>query len=290
MICETFPMPLPLIATDLDGTLLTTGSGAPHPDAIEAVHKAIAAGIPVVFATGRSPVDVLPIAEMVGHRWFAVCNDGTALVDLRNNQVLRTHPLASETKLELISRLRNRFPDIKFLVDKVQVGPIPPDRRGLFVETGFEAPWAWALDGSAEVSNIDEVIRDPDIVKIAAFRDVDGQDYQNFLEIKELTEDLATVVRIHSDKTFVDFSMRGVSKATGVEELAELNGVSRDDVFAVGDLHNDVEMLGWAGFSFAVANAHPDVHEVADLIVPSNDEGGVAHVINAALAHFAKEP
>lgn len=282
-------MPLPLIATDLDGTLLTTGSAAPHPDAVEAVHRAIAAGVPVIFATGRSPVDILPIAEMVGHRWLAVCNDGTALVDLRNDEVIRTHPMPTAEKIELVQRLRGTYPEVKFLLDKVKLGAIPADRRGLFVETGFEAPWAWALDGAAEVADIMEVVADPDVVKIAAFIDADGQDDELFSAIKELTSDLATVVRIHSEKTFVDFSMRGISKASGVAEFAELFGVDQAHVFAVGDLHNDVEMLGWAGFSFAVANAHPEVQEIADLIVPSNDEGGVAHVINAALELLARE-
>jgi Cof subfamily protein (haloacid dehalogenase superfamily) len=279
-------MPMPLIATDLDGTLLTTGSQAPHPDAIAAVHQAIAAGIPVVFATGRAPVDVLPIAEMVGHRWFAVCNDGAAIVDLRTESVIKTHPMPQVAKSAVIQRLKLKHPDVKFLIDRVRVGAIPNNRAGLVVEEGFEAPWAWALDGAEFVTNIEDALSDPDVVKIAAYVDADGENPAVFYEIKQSTSDIATAVRVHSEKTFVDFSHHGISKATGVQELAQMHGIADADVFAVGDLHNDIEMLGWAGFSFAVANAHPAVHEVADLIVPSNDEGGVAVVIAAAMAHL----
>ncbi len=79
-----------------------------------------------------------------------------------------------------------------------------------------------------------------------------------------------------------------MSKATGVAEIAEMHGIDQADVFAVGDLFNDIEMLDWAGVSFAVENAHPHVHDVADLIVPSNDEGGVAKVVEAALEHLRR--
>lgn len=279
-------MPLPLIATDLDGTLLMTGSHTPHPDAVAAVHRALAAGIPVVFATGRAPVDVLGIADAVGHRWFAVCNDGAALFDLRSEVVERTHPIPAEVKQEVVARLRARHPEVRFLVDRVRPGQVTQDRSGLAFEREFLAPWAWALDGATPVADIREVLADPHIVKLSAYLDADGADEANYASLHEPVKDLVTAVRIQSDRTYIDFSKHGVSKASGVAELAELHGIDQRDVFAVGDLYNDVAMLDWAGFSFAVANAHPVVHEVADLIVPSNDEGGVAHVVDAAMAHL----
>ncbi len=277
---------MPLIATDLDGTLLMTGSHEPHPDAVLAIHQALAAGIPVVLATGRAPLDVVPIADIIGHRWFAVCCDGTAIVDLSSPSVVSTHPLDLATKNEVVNRLRTAFPDVAFLVDRVTVGPVVQGQYGLVFEEGFEAPWAWALEGARQVASIDEVLSDPTIVKMCAFLNRDGQDGNHFSSIVELVDDLVTTVRINSEKTFVDMCHKGISKATGVSEIAESMGISQDHVFAVGDLHNDVEMLDWAGFSFAVANAHPAVQDVADMIVPSNDHGGVAAVVAAALEHL----
>lgn len=280
-------MPKPLIATDLDGTLLTTGSKAPHPDAISAVHEAIAADIPVVFATGRSPIDILPIAEMVGHRWLAVCNDGSSLVDLRTESVLKTHPIPSETLKSLINKLRNRYEGVKFLFDRVDVGPISKNYK-IVAERGFEAPWAWALDGARIVEDILEEISEDGVIKLSVFIDRDGTNDSAYKEVRDFLPEV-TCVRIHSEKTFIDICNKGISKATGVAEIAEMHGISQADVFAVGDLFNDIEMLGWAGFSFAVENAHPHVHDVADLIVPSNDNGGVAQVIAAALAHLNRD-
>ncbi len=277
-------MPKPLIATDLDGTLLTTGSQAPHPDAIAAVHRAIAADIPVVFATGRSPIDILPIAHMVGHHWFAVCNDGSSLVDLQTKTVLRTHPMSTDLVNSVVSKLRGQYPGVKFLLDRVEVGEIS-NTYNIVAENGFDAPWAWALDGARFVDDITEEFVNDGIVKLSVFIDADGTKGETFNEVKEFLPEV-TCVRIHSDKTFIDICNKGISKATGVAEIAQMQGISQADVFAVGDLFNDIEMLDWAGFSFAVENAHPHVHDVADLIVPSNDNGGVAHVIEAALEHL----
>lgn len=283
---HTRRMPMPLIATDLDGTLLMTGSHEPHPDAVEAIHRALAAGIQVVLATGRAPIDVVPIAEIIGHRWFAVCCDGTTLVDLAQSEVISTTPISSDTKRQVVSRLRSEFDDVRFLIDRVSVGAINRETYGLVFEEGFEAPWAWALDGAQQVSDIDEILDDPTIVKMCAYRPTAGDDIREFHRISAVVEDLVTTVRINSDQTFVDMCARGVSKASGVATIAEMLGIASDHVFAVGDLHNDIEMLSWAGFSFAVANAHDAVREIADVIVPANDDGGVAHVIEAALEHL----
>lgn len=279
-------MPIPLIATDLDGTLLMTGSHEPHPDAVAAIHRALAAGIQVVLATGRAPIDVVPIADIIGHRWFAVCCDGTTLVDLARSEVMATTPLTLDAKRGVVERLRSEFADVRFLVDRVDVGPIVADRYGLVFEEGFEAPWAWALEGARQISDIAEVLDDPTIVKMCAFRPTDGNDVAEYALISDMVSDLVTTVRINSQQTFVDMCFRGVSKASGVATIAEMLGIGSDHVFAVGDLHNDIEMLSWAGFSFAVANAHDAVLEIADVVVPANDDGGVAHVIEAALAHL----
>ena len=277
---------MPLIATDLDGTLLMSGSSTPHPDAVEAVHQALAAGIPVVFATGRAPQDVVPIAEVVGHRWWAVCCDGTVLVDLDTLQVTKTHTLTTGVLREVVERLRDQFSEVRFLVDRVRLGEVAVGEYGILFEEGFKAPWAWALNGAKEVGDILDFIDDDAIVKIAAYMPVDSSDDSVFLQMKSTVEDLVTVVRLNSSETYMDMCQLGISKASGVNEIAEMHGISQEDVFAVGDMHNDLELLQWAGFSFAVANALPALHDIADVIVPSNDDGGVRHVVDAAMEHL----
>ena len=71
----------------------------------------------------------------------------------------------------------------------------------------------------------------------------------------------------------------GVNKAAGLAEVAAEHGIDQADVIAFGDYPNDVPMLAWAGRGVAVANAHAEVLAIADEVTASNDEDGVALVL-----------
>jgi hydroxymethylpyrimidine pyrophosphatase-like HAD family hydrolase len=71
----------------------------------------------------------------------------------------------------------------------------------------------------------------------------------------------------------------GVSKATGVDELARPLGITAGEVVAFGDMPNDVPMLGWAGLGVAMGNAHPDAVAAADEVTTTNSDDGVARVL-----------
>jgi hypothetical protein len=82
----------------------------------------------------------------------------------------------------------------------------------------------------------------------------------------------------------LEISAPGVTKATGLAELARRAGVEAHEVVAVGDMPNDVAMLDWAGRSYAVANAHPSVVAAADETIASNDDDAVARLIESLLS------
>jgi Cof subfamily protein (haloacid dehalogenase superfamily) len=80
---------------------------------------------------------------------------------------------------------------------------------------------------------------------------------------------------------FLEFAHPDVTKGSGLEFLAGLLGFTREETVAFGDGENDVELLEWAGYAVAVANAHPKVLAAADYVCPSVEEEGVAQVIEA---------
>ena len=82
---------------------------------------------------------------------------------------------------------------------------------------------------------------------------------------------------------FLEFASPDVTKASGLEFLADHLGFARERTVAFGDGENDVELLEWAGYGVAVANAHERVLAVADLVCPSDEEEGVAQVLEAYL-------
>src|SRR5207253_8862875 len=87
-----------------------------------------------------------------------------------------------------------------------------------------------------------------------------------------------------SNSGLVEISMPGASKAAALAWVAERAGVDPSEAAAFGDMPNDVEMLRWAGHAVAVANAHPLVKAVADELTASNEEEGVALVLERWLA------
>ena len=82
-----------------------------------------------------------------------------------------------------------------------------------------------------------------------------------------------------------EINAAGVTKAVALEQWSSGRGIEVHDVWAFGDMPNDVPMIRWAGVGWAVANAHPDVHAVADRVCPSNDEDGVAVTLELMLQH-----
>jgi hypothetical protein len=82
---------------------------------------------------------------------------------------------------------------------------------------------------------------------------------------------------------FLEFATLGVSKGSGLEFLAERLRFSRERTIAFGDGENDVELVEWAGYGIAVANAHERVKGAADWICPAAAEEGVAQVLEALL-------
>ena len=86
----------------------------------------------------------------------------------------------------------------------------------------------------------------------------------------------------YSGDTLLEVSGAGVSKASALAALCAQSLVSAADVLAFGDMPNDLPMLEWAGRAVAVANAHPDVLGIADEVTASNDDDGVAQVLERA--------
>jgi len=82
-----------------------------------------------------------------------------------------------------------------------------------------------------------------------------------------------------SGGALLEISASGVSKATTLARFCAGRGIDAADVLAFGDMPNDLPLLAWAGTPYAVANAHPDVLAAVERHTASNDDDGVAHVL-----------
>jgi HAD superfamily hydrolase (TIGR01484 family) len=262
-----------LIATDLDGTIVRT-DGTVSDRTRDALRSAEDAGLVVALVTGRPPRWMKDIVEATGHRGIAICANGALVYDLHTEQVIREHPMDVEVARKLTEALRAAIPDVTFAIER--------GTRGFGHEPTyrprFEPP------PGALVAELDELLTEP-VIKVLARHEGMSPD-ELHASATAVIADLAELVTVTfgGSDGLLELSAAGVTKAYGLEQLATAQGISPDEVVAFGDMPNDLPMLVWAGHAVAVANAHPDVIAAADEVTASNDEDGVAIVIERLLA------
>jgi Cof subfamily protein (haloacid dehalogenase superfamily) len=253
------------VATDLDGTLLTP-EGVISGRTAEAIRAARAAGIHVVPATGRPPSSVWDLATFGGLGPYGVCSNGAVLVDLARREVVTVEVFQPEEAAELVAIVRGVDPGVRFAIDNI----------GRFThETDFfEMVVDW--DEEIEVTHdITGALHDG-VIKLIARRP--GWPALHYIErLRPLIGSRAELTTSGLD--WVDVGIPLESKASCLDSVCGLLGITADEVLAVGDHHNDLPMLAWAGTSMAVGNAVPEVLAVVDRILPTNGEHGVAALL-----------
>ena len=257
------PAPL-LVASDLDGTLVGS-DGHVSPRNREAIARVEAAGALFVMVTGRPPRWMAQVSEETAHRGLAVCANGALLYDLHTERVVEGFLLDAPTASEVVQALRDEVPGISFAVERGE--------RGFGREASYVPRWD---NGDVQVDEIDALVAGG-VVKLLGR--VEGTASDALLaQARGVVGETVTLTH-SSDDGLVEISASGVSKATGLARLAEERGIAPERAVAFGDMPNDLPMLAWAGLGVAMANAHADVLAAADEVTGTNDEDGVARVL-----------
>jgi Cof subfamily protein (haloacid dehalogenase superfamily) len=267
-----------LIATDLDGTLLRS-DGTVSDRTREALKAAEHAGIVVAFVTGRPPRWLDAVIDETGHLGVAVGANGAVIYDLATEQIITAHYLDVDALHELTTLLRARFPRGVF---GIEFG----DRFG--AEPGYIHDWDINPPTDRRgrpmppptMGELADILIQPALKLLIKDRECDADEF--LLGALDLLEGRASVTH-SSSYGLLEIAAPGVTKATGLEELAASHGIGASQIVAIGDMPNDVPMLEWVGRSYAVANAHPAAQAVADEVIGSNDSDAVAQLIEDVL-------
>ena len=258
-----------LVASDLDGTLLL-----PDETVSERTRAALAAarraGVTVVLVSGRQPRSLGPIAERIGVGGIAICANGALVWDLDSGTMVDATPLAAELATRLVHALREAISGVLFAVE---------------LEGGFGHERGW-FEGTTTVR--------PGVLEADALELITGPVIKLLVRhpsmpFAELAERAGKAVGEDAVATWaglrlVEISAAGVTKAFALERLCQRLGIDASEVVAVGDMPNDLAMLGWAGTAVAVANADQEVLDAADEVTAANVEDGVAQLLERILA------
>jgi len=261
-----------LVASDVDGTLLTPLDEVSE-RTVAVIARVLAAGTPFALVTGRPPRWVPHIARAAGLDGYAVCANGAALYDIGADRVVWQHVLDPVLLGDLVGVLDHALPGCAYATERLGATAHDDTVRQFIAESTYRHPWPEGPDVEftrAEVLGLPAVkllVRHDRMTSaemaFAAGQVLDGQ----------------VDITYSSNSGLLEISAHGVTKATGLADVADRLGVAAADVIAFGDMPNDVPMLGWAGHGVAMANAHESALDVADEVTGPNSEDGVAMVL-----------
>lgn len=254
-----------LVAMDLDGTLLRSDLSI-SPRTAAALDRIEKAGSTFVFVTGRPPRHAVTPLRPFGYQGEVICANGALTFDMASDSISRLQLIPAAALADAAARLRAAIPGLGLAVEYA-------DRhvRDEHYEVG-----AWATQESVPWLP-DEQLFAQDAVKLLGRHPTLSADDLLALATPAAGE---IVALYHSGGSrLLEATAMGVSKGSALAELAARLGIDAAEAVAFGDMVNDLPMLTWAGTSYGMANAHPDVLAMVDQVIPGNDDDGVATVI-----------
>lgn len=273
--------PVALLAVDLDGTLLDSHGRLP-PRNRDALHRAHEAGVKIVLCTGRSYTETRPTLAAISLDLDATVTVGGALLSSASDgRTLERVPIAPPLAVEVGQWFRDRGYASLWLHDADQ--------------TGFDG---YAVDGPRRHPAIDRwldrapcVMRRTDAIPPDAPLRITILDED--AELRRVSTELSDRFRGRLNHNIIHVPAYGftviecfdatVDKWSGIVKLCSRMGIDPARTVAIGDDVNDVPMIRHAGLGVAVANAKPEVRRLAQRVVASNDDAGVADLIDALL-------
>jgi Cof subfamily protein (haloacid dehalogenase superfamily) len=240
-----------------------------RPRTRDAIHRVRETGTHVIVVTGRMFQAVRPYLAEAGLEDPVVCYQGALVADPVSGEFLRHIPIPLPAALEALDAvIEAGFHVNAYVDDELYVAAETPEAH------------AYADLNKVEmhvVGDLREWLRE-DPTKLVAVGDPHALDE---LEAVLKPRFAGTLFISKSLPHFLEFAHPDVNKGEGLDFIAQRLAFTRDDTVACGDGENDRELLDWAAYGVAVANAHPEILARADLVVPDVEHEGIADLFDA---------
>ena len=259
-----------VVALDLDGTALRSDARMSERTR-RAVLNVIGLGVPVVIATAR-PARVIPV--LAGPEIAA----RASLVHMSGTAAEGRHPLRGENRWPLDRAVARRCWDIVSASSIETRMTVELDGHSFAVSHEGDANELWAFNTATPtmlVSLEEALERGPAKVSVNGL----GNDLRPLIDEIEGCLSPDSVIVPAADNTFINVHSRTATKSRGIRFLIEPGGFSMSDVISFGDDFPDVDLIENTGWPVAVANAVPEVLNRAKYLTATNDEDGVALVL-----------
>jgi len=275
-------MPIRFIALDIDGTLLNSRFEV-SPANRRAIAEATRRGVEVALVTGRRYDFAMPVATQIEAPLTMIVNNG-ALVRTKGGPTLLRHLLPRETARRVIQATEPWRQVTAVVFDRPKANQVilqsidwdDPTRGGYYRRN---------REFLAEAVPLEDCLNEDPIQVMFTGGVALMREAESALRAVQFVEQFALAVTVYEDRDFsmIDVIHPGVTKGTTLAEWTASRGIAPAEILAIGDNHNDLEMLSFAGVPVVMENGVPELKERGWHVTRSNDEDGVA----AAIERFA---
>ena len=216
----------------------------------------------------------MPVFEQLPVRPVCACANGAVIYDADRDQILHAATLAPDLTRGLIDHLSEAVPGVGFAVERAGASAFDRADELFSVSPGYDHAW----DSTEHaVQSLDELTAQP-VVKLLV-RDPNRTSAELYAAVRPFIDATQAKATYSYEGGLVEVAAAGISKRSALEWIAAQIGVDAAETVAFGDMPNDTEMLSWAGHGVAMGNAEESLKGVANEITLTNDEDGVAAVL-----------
>lgn len=257
-----------LVVIDLDNTLLNEEHKISEKNK-EMVQKVRSKGIEVIIATGRMYISAKPYLKALSLDNSTIVYNGAMVKDVETDKTIYHKPIDKKHAKEIITDIKKEGLHINlYQDDKLYV-----DQDNEYTKRYEEVSGIQAV----QVEDLTEL----DIIDPTKLLIIEDDPELHVYYQKYLDEKYGDIIDVTESKSyFIEIGAKGVNKGKTLQKLISEKDIERNEIIAIGDSYNDLEMLSYAGTGIAMKNAPEEIKKKADMIAPHNEEDGVAVILD----------
>lgn len=274
-------MKIKLIALDLDGTLLDS-NGIISNKTCDAIKEAVKRGIEIVPATGRNIGLICEEIKAIDGIRYAITSNGAAVIDIREERVI----FSNFINLDILKRIIDLIKNYPIVIELYADGHAYVDRDV------FDNPEKYNLNENQihlmaynhilidNFFNLIDESKDTNWIKCVEKINIPflNEDIKKKV-LKNLSDEVNEIKITSSGKDNLEINISSANKGNGLEKLVNILGIRLEEVAAIGDNNNDIEMIEISGLGIAMGNAIDEIKNKAGYVTVDNDKNGAAEAI-----------
>ena len=282
-----------LVAIDLDGKLLNS-YGEISKENKEALCKALEKGVEIVLTSGRVISSIKNFSKEIGDMNYLISGNGSAVFDIKNNNIIYNQNLEKEKILKIIKICEENsfyysiYTEREIITKSLQYNnlfyqnensnKLPEDKINInitqniykYVEESKEDKFL-----KISICDEDKTVFNNIMRKLKQIKNIDVLDVAHLS--RKLIKSGTEIIPI--EYFYTEITNKNVNKWGAIEFLIQKLGIKREEVVAIGDNVNDIEMIKNAGLGIIMGNSAPYIKEIADVVVSDNNSNGVKEAI-----------